>query len=233
MSRPLQQTTSRVTTPVSPVLELKSFNNDVSTLDEKRTDPQQEVANRMDEDPTKSSERVGSDPTVRETGDLFNDSRAQGKLLQKSGHYQEALEHYRVALQCKNKTFVSEPKDVQATFGDILYDIGTIHWYSEHGNPEQSLEAFHFCAQVRRTCFGSTHPAVARVLYELASLHSSADDHECALQLLLEALSIFLSATPEDRSTLHNVWTAIGNTQQALGFEDEAKSAFQEAEQFK
>jgi len=233
MSRPCdyQQDNNTPRAPVSPAPELsKTELPTVPTVNEKRTDPtlREDDANRSDIDSPHGG--LGADEVVgRESGDLFGESRALGKRLQKSGQYKQALEQYRVALRCKNTTLASEPKEVQATFGDILYDIGSIHWYSEDGNPEQSLEAFHFCLQVRRTCFGPAHPAVARVLYKLASLHSSAGDNEYALQLLLEALSIFLHATPSDHSILNNVWTAIGNIQQALGHMDEAKSAFQEA----
>ena len=226
---------SPITTPVSPLSPKSSHDVSSSSVDDKRTEFQEEEANRIDEEELTKA-RAGSsadDSALRETGDHFCDARARGKLLQNTGRYREALDNYRVALQCKHKTFASEPKEVQATFGDILYDIGTIHWQSEHGNPEQSLEAFHFCLQVRRTCFGSNHPVVARTICMLASLHVSADDHECALHLLLEALFIFLTVTPDDHSSLFNVWIAIGNTQQALGFAEEADSSFQEAEQLK
>ena len=203
---------------------------------EKPTDHQAVEASRIDEEEiakTLSARPADDDHTMRETGDLFGDAIARGKMLQQSGRYREALENYRVALQCKNKTFASEPKVVQAIFGDVLFDIGTIHWEFRHGDPEQSLEAFHFCLQVRRACFGSNHPAVARTLCQVASLHASADDHECALQMFLEALYIFLAVTPEDRAALFNVWMAIGNAKQALGLVEEAQSAFQEAEQVK
>lgn len=212
------------------------FSSDVLyNADEKLTDRQDVVASRIDEQELAepSAARLDDDITLRETGDLFCDARARGELLQKSGRYREALVQYRVALQCKNKTFASEPKVVQAIFGDILFDIGTIHWQFEHGDLEQSLEAFHFCLQVRRACFGSNHPVVARTLCQVALLHASAYDHEYALQMLLEALYIFLTVTPDDRSSLFNVWMAIGNTQQALGFVEEAESAYQEAEQVK
>ena len=242
MSRPSIQHNRLDTAPVSPTTtELKlaeSRTPPTTNIDEKRTEPQEEDANRVDkEDPTESmrvsSHEQDQDAGARETADPFGESRARGKQFQKSGQYKEALEHYRIALRCKNKTLASEPRDVQATFGDILYDIGSIHWYSEHGDPEQCMEAFDFCLEVRRKCFGSAHPAVAVVLFKLASIYSSAGDQESALELLLEALSIFLYAAPADRSALCNVWTAIGNIQQALGNMDEAKSAFEEASKFK
>lgn len=218
------------------MMRLKT-DSQLSVIPDKRSEPQEGASYVDKEDPAKTraspSPPLQDDDAARESGDLFGDSRAQGKQLQKSGQYEQALELYRKALQCKNKTLGSEPKDVQATFGDILYDIGSIHLHSEYGDPEQSVEAYHFCLEVRRTCFGSTHPCVARVLYKLASVHSLAGDQEFALHLLLEALSIFLCATPGSKSTLHNVWTAIGNVQQALGYKDEAKSAFEEAAQCK
>lgn len=166
---------------------------------------------------------------------LFRSSRMTGKQLQDMGCYYHALLHYRTALQCKNRTIDSEPQSVQEAFADILFDIGTIHLAPGFEDKAKSSEAFYFCLDRRRGCLGSNHPDVAGVLRKLASIHSSVGEHQNALDLLLEAVSIFLATSPGETTKINliELWTAIGKVQEALGHAEEAQSSFQEAEQLK
>lgn len=180
-----------------------------------------------------SREITRSESETSEDGKLFLNSRAMGKHFQASGNYSQALKYYRIALQCKNRKIDSEPQSVQGAFADILFDIGNIHLVPGFMDRAKSLEAFHFCLDIRRMCFGSSHPAVANVLHKLASMYSSFDEHQYALDLLLESVSILLFASPGDKTSLIEVWTTMGKVQLALGQTDEADSSFQEAEQLK
>lgn len=180
-----------------------------------------------------SLELTRSEGETSEDGVLFRTSQKMGKQLQDSGNYSQALLYYRTALQCKNRTIDSEPQSVQAAFADILFEIGTIHLVSEVEDWVKSLESFHYCLDIRRETFGSSHPSVASVLYKLASIYCSFGEHQYALDLLLEAVSILLCGSPGDDVALIDVWTAIGKVQQALGQTDEARSSFEEAERLK
>jgi tetratricopeptide (TPR) repeat protein len=229
MSRPFLRESPTLISPLR--MDLFSKADDHSS-------PQQET-DRMDMQQIRVSyseaslEITRSEGETSEDGTLFRNSQMLGKKLQDLGNYKQALQYYRTALQCKNRTIDSEPQSVQAAFADILFDIGNIHLVPGFEDRAKSMEAFHFCLDIRRACFGSSHPAVASVLYKLASIHSSFGEHQYALELLLEAVSILLCAIPEDKVGLIEVWTAIGKVQEALGQTDEAQSSFQEAEQLK
>jgi tetratricopeptide (TPR) repeat protein len=214
--------------------------DDVSSTHEECSSPHQEETGRIEVQQIRESysevsiEVTQSDGDLSEDGLQFRNSLTIGKQLQATGNYSQALHFYRTALQCKNKTIDSEPQSVQEAFADILYDIGNIHLVRGFENRAKSMEAFHFCLEIRRACFGSSHPAVASVLYKLASIHSSFADNEYALDLLLEAVSILLCDSHEGNNCgLIEVWSAIGKVQEALGEREEARSSFQEAEQLK
>jgi len=163
-----------------------------------------------------------------EDGDIFLNSASAGRDHLKSKDYIRALSSYKTALRCKRTTIEKEPKHIQAQFADILFNIGRIHMLPQFDDKTKSLEAFHICLALRRICFGSSHPSVATVLCKLASIYHSFGEQHYTLELLLEALSIFLFEKGNN-STLAEVWTALGKVQQSLGRADEAESSFQEA----
>lgn len=177
--------------------------------------------------------KCDDDDATRDTCSNLEDAIAMGKNYQNQGHNAEALIIYRRALQERKRNLDTESKDVQSIVGDILYEIGTIHSQSEDGDLQQSLEAFDFCLEVRHMCYGSSHPAIAIVLYQLAAIHSAADDPDHALHHLLEALAIVLSETPDDTMMLSKIWNAIGNVQNDLGNTVDARSAFEESSRLK
>jgi tetratricopeptide (TPR) repeat protein len=171
----------------------------------------------------------------RTKDELFRTSYIEGTKYQKLGEFEKALLKYKVALQSKYKTIESEPTDIQEAFCNILYEIGEIHFKSGLDDATKCMEALYFCLDLRRSCLGSCHRGVALILTKLASIHAHCSEHERALDLLLEALSIFLVwSTPEDEGDtnkidLINVWNSIGYAQQALGYEEDAQSSFEEA----
>lgn len=180
-----------------------------------------------------SLELTQSEGDISEDGNIFLNSRKMGKHLQEMGIYSQALQYYRAALQCKHRSIDTEPRSIQEAFADILFDIGNIHLVPGFEHRAKSMEAFHFCLDIRRTCLGSSHPAVASALCSLASIHSSFFEHQYALDLLIEAVSILLCSSVDYTSDLIEVWTAIGKVQEALGQTEESQSSFQEAEQLK
>jgi tetratricopeptide (TPR) repeat protein len=181
-----------------------------------------------------SIERNPSDIEVSNDDASFHNTVMLGRNHMKEGYYEKALQQYRKALRSKNKTIESESNMIQEEFGNVLFDIGCIHSTSGFEDRLKSLEAFHFCLDIRRTCLRSDHPEVATVLYKLASVYSSLDDHQYALDLLLEAVSIFLGVpTKESKRHLIEVWTAIGRVQKALGQDEESESSFSEAEKLR
>ena len=163
--------------------------------------------------------------------ELFFDNYSKGQEHQKSGQYSQALSYYRRALKMKCKTIRTESSNVQETFADILFHIGTIHQLPQTIDNERSLEAFHYCLDIRKLCYGSCHPKVGSVLFKLASLHFMCGEFYYSLSLLLEILSVLIHE--EHRNEVIEVWTAIGKVQRALGDEDEAQSAFYEADQLR
>ena len=167
-----------------------------------------------------------------EDGSVFLNSARMGLDLVHSKNYMQALSVYRIALHCKNATIDSEPKHIQEKYADILFNIGHIHLLPQFDDKSKSLEAFHFCLDLRRMCFGSSHPSVAAVLYKLASIYDCSGEKQYALELLLEAHSILLFEN-DNKLALAAVWTAVGKVQQALGRADEAESSFQEAARLK
>jgi tetratricopeptide (TPR) repeat protein len=179
------------------------------------------------------------DTSSKDNDTLFHTSYAEGRQFHKMFQFAKALEKYKVALQCKHRTIQSEPHIIQEKFCCTLYYIGKLHIESGMDDSMRGIEAMHFCLSVRRSCFGSTHPSVATVLLELASIHAEYAEHEYALNLLLEALAILLPDTSVPGSAkgsntvLIHVWNAIGRSQRALGREEEAQSSFEEAEKLK
>lgn len=189
-----------------------------------------------DEDLTTNNEYENERIQSPRTEDaLFYTSYKEGAKFQKQGEFEKALLKYKVALQAKYKTIESEPTNIQEAFCNILYEIGEIHFKSGLDDLTKGMEALYFCLDLRRSCLGSNHRGVALVLTKLASIHARCNEHESALDLLLEALSILLVwSTPEDEGDsnnydLINVWNSIGNAQQALGYEEDAQSSFEEA----
>jgi tetratricopeptide (TPR) repeat protein len=164
---------------------------------------------------------------------IFYTSYADGRMLHKMFQYEKALEKYKMVLQCKYRTIQSEPVDIKEKFCSVLYYIGRIHLESEMDDDKvKGFEALHFCLTVRRSCFGSSHISVAIVLVELASIHADYFEHQYALDLLLEALSIALNPLPNDSPNselLCDIWYAMGTAHRALGHDGDAQSAFEEA----
>lgn len=192
------------------------------------------VKNNSDSDMRLNNEYERIQPPAAKD-ELFYTSYIEGIKYQKQGEFENALQKYKVALQDKYKEIDSEPTDIQEAFCNILYEIGEIHFKSDLSDAAKGMEALYFCLDLRRNCLGSNHRGVALALTKLASFHTRCSEFEIALDLLLEALSIFLVCSmPEDESDVNkndliNVWNSIGNVQLALGYEEDAQSSFDEA----
>jgi tetratricopeptide (TPR) repeat protein len=214
-------------------------NDDHGQASTDRLDLQQ--LNSNSDDSMTASDHVDSsiDASSIDNDTIFHTSYTEARQFHKMFLYEEALEKYRVALQCKHRTIQSEPRTIQEKFCSILYYIGKLHFEAGMDDTMRGIEAMYFCLNVRRSCFGSTHPSVASVLLELASIHEEYSEHQYALDLLLEALAILLpdtsvpdSATSSNRALIH-VWNSIGRAHRALGQDEEAQSSFEEAEKLK
>ena len=180
---------------------------------------------------------ASNDASSQNIDTLFHTSYAEGRKLHNMSQFSKALEKYKIALQCKHRTIQSESQNIQEKFCCTLYYIGKLHIESGMDDSMRGIEALYFCLNVRRSCFGSSHPSVVSILLELASIHAEYAEHEYALNLLLEALAILLpdASVPESASknVLIHVWNSIERSQRALGQEEEAQSSFEEAEKLK
>lgn len=203
----------------------------------KRLDLQQLNSNSDDSMATSDHVDTSNDASSKDNDTMFHSSYAEGRQFHKMFQFAKALEKYKVALQCKHRTIQSEPHTIQEKFCCTLYYIGKLHIEAGMDDTMRGIEALYFCLNVRRSCFGSTHPSVATVLLELASIHAEYAEHEYALDLLLEALAILLpdASIPGSASNnvLIHVWNSIGRSQRALGQDEEAQSSFDEAEKLK
>lgn len=200
-------------------------------------DLQQIISNSDDSMITSARVDTSNDASSKDTDTIFHNSYAEARQLHKAFQFAKALEKYKVALQCKHRTIQSEPHAIQEKFCCTLYYIGKLHIEAGMDDTMRGIEAMYFCLNTRRSCFGSTHPSVATVLLELASIHAEYSEHEYALDLLLEALAILLPDASALGSATNNVlihvWTSIGRCQRALGQEEEAQSSFEEADKLK
>jgi Tetratricopeptide repeat len=160
--------------------------------------------------------------------ELFEMSSKIGKSLLALGHCDDALMYFRQALHFKNKTIDLEPPGVQAVFAEILFDVGVIHSHPLSYNRIKALQAFTLCLDVRFTCFGSDHPAVASVLYNLAIINIALGEEWTAVEQLLEALSILQFHCPQ-QNHLQEVWMTLGRLQLSLNETEDALSSFEEA----
>ena len=200
-------------------------------------DLQQLNSNSDDSMTTTDQVDSSNDASLKDNDTIFHTSYAEGRQFHKMLLYEKALEKYKLALQCKHRTIQSESHPIQEKFCCTLYYIGKLHIEAGMDDTMRGVEALYFCLNVRRSCFGSTHPSVATVLLELASIHAEYSEHEYALDLLLEALAILLpdASVPGSASNnvLIHVWNSIGRAQRGLGHEEEAQSSFEEAEKLK
>jgi hypothetical protein len=118
------------------------------------------------EAPSKDDDTVTDDDTR-----IFHTCYAEGRQYHQSFQFGAALEQYKKALQCKYRTIQSEPYNIREKFCSTLYNIGKIHLESEwDDDPMRGIEAMHFCLNTRRSCFGSSHPSLANLLIELATI---------------------------------------------------------------
>jgi tetratricopeptide (TPR) repeat protein len=187
----------------------------------------------FDKDPHIHTSALNSDP--------FQVARLTGQQLHAAGCIEEALLYFGYALQLKRKTLRTEDHSIQAAFSDILFDIGVIqaqqggNFASDNDDYHylKSMEAFRICLDVRQSCFGSDHPAVASAMYHLALSYAAMDEPQTAMELLMESLAILQCYTDEEQGVspqdLRQVWMTLGNVQESLGLHEEAKSSFQEA----
>lgn len=152
---------------------------------------------------------------------LFTDAYQIAKLHQKFGRLEDALEYYGQALRFKNKTLSKESRTTHIVFSDILYSIGEIHMLSKFDERVKSIQSFDLCLDIRRHCYGSSHPSIAYVLYKLAAIYFSMGDKEYSMSLLSETLSMLLSVKGEE-NFLSEVWYTISKVQESLGQFDEA-----------
>jgi len=162
--------------------------------------------------------------------ELFEMAVNIGQSLHALQRHSEALVYFQKALRFKAKTIHSEPPRIQAVFAEVLFDIGVIHSLPLSSNRIKALQAFQFCLEVRRHCFGSDHPAVASVLYHLACIYASLQQEHTAIELLEEAIAILQFECPQ-KSHLAEVWATLGRLQHHIGSFDDAMSSFEEAAQ--
>jgi hypothetical protein len=151
-----------------------------------------------------------------------------GRQLEKEGRYQDAVLSFRQALLQKNKTITFDSPAVQAEYASVLFDVGMIHANTKHQDPSKALEAFELCLDLSRTCLGSEHPSVARVLYETGVIYEVMDEPAEAMCLFLDAIAILQSNSM--RGLLKEIWKSLSRVQVSLGQSDEATSSFNEAE---
>lgn len=216
---------------------------DQKHIQQEFSDSEQQQQHNMPPPPCAPSETAGlgisitySEPSLgrsrsegeqSEEGDLFLNAYKMGRQHYAQERFGPALLCYRTALQCKNKLIHSEPQEIKEMYSNILFDIGAIH--VQFRDWVKCREAFYYCLDVRRVFLGNNHPAVASVLLQLGQVHNALGEPQYALELLIEAHSILLLSTPEDKQALIAVWNAMGTVQKELGMIEDAESSFQEA----
>jgi tetratricopeptide (TPR) repeat protein len=156
---------------------------------------------------------------VVDDNDLFYQASRIGLLFEHSHLFERALDYYREALLFKNKTIRNESTDIQVAFADIVFKVGIIHMQPESHSFEKSVGAFDLCLDLRRRCCGVSHSSVGSTLYWLGLLYSAVEEHEYALHLLHESLSILMCTSPGSNE-LKDVWLAVGKAHQAIGHTD-------------
>jgi tetratricopeptide (TPR) repeat protein len=163
-----------------------------------------------------------------EDSDPFSNAYLQAKNSHKLGRLEKALEYYGKALRIKNRTIKTEPREIQIDVADILFSVGEIHMFSKFDERAKCVQAFDMCIDLRRHCFGSSHPSVARALYKLSAVYFSMGEKEYSMSLLVETVSILHSADCE-RKDIAEVWHTMSRVQQSLGQYEEADSSYNEA----
>jgi tetratricopeptide (TPR) repeat protein len=163
-----------------------------------------------------------------DTHSLFSLTAKVGQSHLTAGNYKQALVAFGMALRYKHHSIMKEARETKETFADILFAIGSIHLMSKCPDAARSIQAFEFCLNFQCACHGRKHPSVAMILHKLANVYASIDEAKTALNILSEALAIFLATGVKSRE-LADTWIAMGRQLSLLGRAEDAKASFEES----
>jgi len=150
-----------------------------------------------------------------------------GRILQELGRYDEAITHYRRALESENY----EASDVKLATGNkkgacpasvaaraaayksssanlystVWYNLGLIH--DKLGAYNEAITAFEMSLELRKVLLGNNHPDIACLLYNIGVLQMEQQSLDGASASFREALRIRRVGTAGQLSDLHVVKT--------------------------
>lgn len=113
-----------------------------------------------------------------------------GKCCQSSERLEDAMTSYQQALRLKSGRCIQEESaKIQILMATTLYEIGMIHskiyLNGVDSNRDQAMKAWHsfqLCLNIRRNCFGSSHPTVASVQHNMGIILFVGGQLEAAIQ---------------------------------------------------
>jgi len=156
--------------------------------------------------------RLGGDPTLSARLELQH-----GRLYYTQSRYDDALPHYRRALELSEQRFGKEHPAV----ADVLQLLAICT--GSKGQLDEARALYERALKIRETALGPTHPDVAATLNTLAIDSADRGDHQKALELFERALDIRVKALGPGHSRVGHVLTNMAGSYLALG--DAAKAA--------
>ncbi len=149
---------------------------------------------------------------INNTNDLKIDSEQKayllhkaGRLYERQGSYDEALEFYKKSLEIKLKTLGEEHPSTATTYDNI----GQVH--SNKGSYDEALKFYKKSLEITLKILGDENPSTATTYNNIGQVHSNKDSYDEALKFYKKSLEIKLKILgdehPSTAATYHNIGT--------------------------
>lgn len=163
-----------------------------------------------------------------------------GRILQELGRLDEAIRCYQQALTTNSAVEISKPElgkqmlsdaslvvasnvhdSILNLYSTICYNLGLI--YDRMGSRKEAIASFNMSLQLRQRLFGSDHPDVACLWYNLGTLQIECDELDAAYTSLKEALRIkSIGRFQEDPKKICATLARLAHLQGGKGLLEEA-----------
>ena len=146
-----------------------------------------------------------------------------GRLYEKIGDFDKALELYKKDLDIQEKINGKEHNNTANFYGSI----GNV--YALQGDDSQALEYFQKALKIHEKAFGNKHPNVAISYNNIGYVYDSQSDYSKALEYYQKALKIDEKAFGNEHPNVAIIYNNIGYVYYSQGDYSKALEYFQKA----
>ena len=162
-----------------------------------------------------------------ENEDVAGTYNNMGRVYDKQGQYENALEQYSKSLQIELAKLGPNHPDVATTYNDMAVV------YESQGQYEKALELYSKDLEIRLAKLGPEHPSVATTYNNMAGVYKKQGQYEKALELYSKDLEISLAKLGPDHPSVATTYNNMALVYKSQGQYEKALELYSKSLEIK